>query len=191
MKFLVRTFVSWLPLAFAITGVCLLVYATVQQNYRQSLNDPQIQMAEDGAAKFAAGGVPAELVQRGVPPVDIAKSLAPWIVVYDYNGIPLESSGVLAGEPPHLPAGVLLMDKYKNYDLFAFGEDRVTWQPSTDVRQAIVVVYVPSSRGFVVAGRNMREVENREGNLTTFVGLAWLVLIVATFATKAFSRYFA
>ena len=29
--------------------ICTLIYGTVQQNYRESLNDPQIQMAEDKA----------------------------------------------------------------------------------------------------------------------------------------------
>src|SRR6185436_9409124 len=41
-----NAFIAWLPLAVAITGVCGLVYATVHQNYRQSLNDPQIEIAE-------------------------------------------------------------------------------------------------------------------------------------------------
>jgi len=36
----------------------------------------------------------------------------------------------------------------------------VTWQPNADVRIASVVL--PYNNGFVMAGRNMREVEQRE-----------------------------
>ena len=193
-------FVPWLPLAVAITGICLLISLTVQQNYRQSLNDPQIQMAEDGATHLAAGGVPADLVPRGVAPVDIAVSLAPWIAVYDASGTPLESSAVLDGKPPVPPQGVF--EATKNGLPLVVGhhltvgipsnENRVSWQPSSDVRQAIVVEEVtsgPNKGYFVVAGRNMREVESREQDLSRTVLLGWLVLIVATFITKALAVY--
>ena len=186
MKFLIRVFLAWLPLAVAITGICLLIYATVQQNYRESLNDPQIQMAQDGAARLASGGVPADLVQRGVTPVDAASSLAPWIAVYDASGTPLESSAVLDGKPPMPPQGIFELAKAQGNNL-----PHNTWQPESGVRIALVVVPVTSGHSagyFVAAGRNMSEVENREGQLSTFVGLAWLVLLVATFATKLFAR---
>jgi energy-converting hydrogenase Eha subunit F len=203
MKFLIRAFVLWLPLAVAITGICLLVYATVQQNYRQSLNDPQIQMAEDGVAALESGAVPASLVQRGTAMIDIAKSLAPWLVVYDASGTPLESSAVLNGKPPVPPVGTFeyvgsygvygTPGEMNSYRFVPAGEDRLTWQPQSDVRQAIVVALVrsgPSKGYFVVVGRNMREVENREGQLETFVCLAWFVLVVATFIAMLFSSYF-
>jgi len=187
MKVPVRVFLSWLPLAVAITGICLLVYGAVQQNYRQSLNDPQIQMAQDGAARLADGGIPAELVQRGVAPVDAAKSLAPWIAVYDASGTPLESSAVLDGRPPTPPQGIFDLAKAQGTNL-----PHNTWQPEGGVRIALVVVPVtsgPNQGYFVAAGRNMSEVENREGDLTTFVGLAWIVLLVATFATALFADF--
>jgi len=200
MKSFTRIFLAWLPLAVASTGVCLLVYATVQQNYRQSLNDPQIQMAEDGAAALAAGGTPASLVQRGVPLIDIAESLSPWIALYDASGTPLESSGVLDGEPPMPPQGVLdaarsglpLIVGHHITPSIPPNENRVSWQPRSDVRQAIVVVSVASGTDkgyFVVAGRNMREVERREATLSYTVLLAWIALIIATFLTKAFEAY--
>ncbi len=195
MQYLVRAFSAWLPLGVAITGLCLLAYATVQQQYRQSLNDPQIQMAEDGAAVLAGGGVPAQLVQRGIASIDIARSLAPWIAIYDASGTLLESSAALNGAPPTLPADVL--DAAKNGLPPVVGhhftndipqdENRVTWQPAPGVRQAIVVVYVPQRQQYVVAGRNMREVENREAQLATFVGIAWLALMIATFCAAWFS----
>lgn len=189
MKFLVRTFISWLPLAVAVTGMCLLAYATVQQNYRQSLNDPQIQMAEDGAAHLAAGDVPASIVPRGQT-VDIAQSLAPWIAIYDSSGHPLESSAILDGAPPQLPIGVFDQARFgTGKDTREPNENRVSWQPRAEVRSAVVVVWTPATKQFVVVGRNMREVERREGRLGAFVGLAWVVMLVATFFTQIIAGY--
>ena len=76
-----NAFLGWLPLVVVISGLCLLVYASVQQNYRQSLNDPQIQMAEDIASGIGEGQTPAKLGQEGR--VDLRNSLAPWIAIYD------------------------------------------------------------------------------------------------------------
>ena len=90
MKGITRSFIAWIPAAgIAIVGLCGLVYVAVQQDYRQSLNDPQIQMAEDAAAPLNAGAAPASLVTRGTTPINIAASLAPWIAVYDESGTPL------------------------------------------------------------------------------------------------------
>ena len=177
-------FFSWLPLAIAVTGLCLLVHVAVQQNYRQSLNDPQIQMAEDGAAKLSAGGAPADVVARGEM-IDMAQSLAPWIAVYDNTGMPLEANAFLDGAPPKPPKGVFDAAKSAN----PTHEDRISWQPSSDVRQAIVIVYVPQKDEYVVAGRNMREVEDREGQLGTFVLLAWLAIMGATLFAKILGHY--
>ena len=40
------------------------LYAAVQQDYRQSANDPQIAMAEDAANALKGGDVPASVVPR-------------------------------------------------------------------------------------------------------------------------------
>ncbi len=67
-----RILFSWIPFAVVLTAVALMVYAAVQQVYRSSANDPQIQMAEDTAARLAAGASP-ETVVAGEP-VDMARS---------------------------------------------------------------------------------------------------------------------
>ena len=84
MRFIVRAFLKWLPLGVAITLVCGLIYVTVQQNYRTSLNDPQIQMAEDAAALIDSGSSVQSVIPSGK--VDLERSLSPWIGVYDSNG---------------------------------------------------------------------------------------------------------
>ena len=122
-------------------------------------------MAEDGAALLENGDVPADLVPpQRQPTVNIATSLAPWIAVYDSNGTPLESSGVLDGKPPAPPQGIFDLAKAQGSNL-----PHNTWQPRDGVRVALVVVPVTSGHSagyFVAAGRNMREVEDREGNLS-------------------------
>ena len=74
----------WLPLAAVITLFCGLIYATVQQSYRMDANDPQIQMAEDTARALESGQPASSLVPSGK--VDIAQSLAPYLIIYDTNG---------------------------------------------------------------------------------------------------------
>ena len=198
MTSLVRVFVSWIPIGVAITGVSLLAYMAVQQNYRQSLNDPQIQMAEDAARYLAKDYTPVAVVPKGEM-VDIAKSLAPWIAVYDESGQSLESSGVLNDAPPQPPAGVFEYARGAIGDLTDVrrvplgekmaGENRVSWMPRSDVRSAIVVVHIPGNKGFVVAGRNMREVEERERQLGTMVMLGWLVTIIGSLMASFCAAY--
>jgi hypothetical protein len=186
-KILFRTFALWLPFAVALTGAIGFAYAATQQNYRQSVNDPQIQMAEDAATTLAAEYVPAQVVPRGTTPIDIRKSLAPWITVYDANGTPLESDAVLDGAPPILPAGLFdtrTWQPLKSFSAPTGSETRVTWQPRTDVRQAVVLVSFAASHGigYVAVGRSMRTVEERIAHLTETAAAAWGTSVLATFA---------
>src|SRR6266849_11215871 len=167
----------WLLVAIVVTGLIGLLYAAVQQDLRQGANDPQIQMAEDAAVKLA-GGQP---VQSVVPSekVDIAKSLAPYLIIFDANGNPIDSSAQLDGQTPTIPSGVF--DSVRQN-----GEDRFTWQPQTGVRSAVVVTqYKGSNSGFVLAGRSLREVEKREDNLMLVLLVGWVVIILVTFVATA------
>jgi hypothetical protein len=181
---------NWLPLAILVTGVCALVYGTLQQSFRQSLNDPQIQMAEDAAFALEKGALAADVIPRGAS-IDIAGSLAPWIALYDEEKVPLESTGVLNNAPPKPPMGVFNAAKANESGYYSMrgyhvtGENRVSWQPERNVRAAIVVVHVNGgSGGYVVAGRNMRETEMRIIDLAHQILIAWIVLLLATFAAQ-------
>jgi hypothetical protein len=168
-----RAFLYWLPLAFSFTLLAGLVYVTVQQNFRQDANDPQIQMAEDAAMQSQDGAQAQTVVGTGK--VDMARSLTPFLIVYDATGQLLASSAQLNGAVPALPPGVL--DSAR-----ASGEDRLTWQPQEGVRVAAVVTPFGGSRpGFVLAGRSLREVEERESRLTQLVGIALIVGIIGSF----------
>src|SRR5579863_5948362 len=144
----------WLLTAIIICGLCFIYYAVIQQEMRSNANDPQIQMAEDGATQLASG----QQVQTVVPAqkVDIATSLAPYIIIFDDSGKPIASSAQLDGQIPTIPSGVF--DYVRQH-----GEDRISWQPRPGVRSAIVVTqFKGPNSGFVVAGRSLREVEIRE-----------------------------
>ena len=156
----------WLLLAATLSVVFAGIYLTVQQSYRIGANDPQVQMAED-AARALANGQSAESLMPGEK-VDIAFSLAPYLIIYDAEGKPVASNALLHGSIPSLPAGVF--DYTRQH-----GEDRISWQPEPGVRSATVIVSVSGGNGgYVLAGRSLREVERREDQLTTQVFLGWL-----------------
>jgi hypothetical protein len=167
----------WLPLALLTFAFCGLVYLVMQQSFRISANDPQIQMAEDIASAMAGGTAPASLVPAG--DIDIASSLSPFVVVFDETGTVLASSGLLHGKNLALPAGVL--DYVK-----ANGEDRLTLQPEPGVRIAAVIAPVTGAKpGFVLVGRSLRETENRIDQLGLLVVATLAVTLVASLVIVA------
>jgi hypothetical protein len=170
----------WLPMVTLVTILCALVYVVDQQALRMSANDPQIQLAEDGAGALAQGASAQSLLPTNT--IDVATSLAPFMIVYNDTGEPTASSGFLHGKIPTLPAGIL--DYVRNT-----GEDRVTWQPEGGVRIATVVVRASgTSSGFVLVGRSLRETEKRVDQLTLLVGLAWLASLFATLLSIVLSE---
>ncbi|MDQ6694432.1 MAG: hypothetical protein M3014_08435 [Chloroflexota bacterium] len=169
---MLRGLLFWLPAAVGITLLSGLVYVAVQQNFRQGANDPQIAMAEDAAVQLEAGA-PLQTVAGGAR-VDMARSLSPFLIVYDDAGNSLASEAVLDGQTPQLPSGVFVAVR-------TTGEDRLSWQPRPGVRSATVVTHYGGSKpGFVLAGRSLREVEKRESDLTVEVAGAWAVAMIGS-----------
>ena len=161
------------------TGVALALYAIPQQVLRSGANDPQIQMATDLAAMLNRYGVTDGLHQGALlntgGVVDMAQSLAPFLIVYDDQGRPLGSNAQLNGQTPTPPAGVF--DFVRQH-----GEERVSWQPilgsTRGVRIAAVVERVNGRQpGFVLAGRSLREIEARETHVRNMAGLTWLGML--------------
>jgi hypothetical protein len=102
--------------------------------------------------------------------VDIARSLAPFVVVYGPTGAILAPGGTLDGQPPAVPAGVLENAR-------SSGRNAVTWQPRPGVR--VATVSVPWSGGTVLAGRSLRLVEEHAATLELIVGGGWLAILAA------------
>jgi hypothetical protein len=163
-----RALAFFLPLVVLATLACALVYTTVQQDLRSGANDPQFQLAEDAVAALNAGATPSTLV--GAAKVDVARSLAPFLVIFDATGAVIATDGVLDGHDPVPPGGVL--DSARSDP-----PNTVTWQPRAGVR--IAQVSLPWRGGTVLAGRSLREVEQREDQLLSVVSAFWLVGLVA------------
>ena len=103
------------------------------------------------------------------------RSPAPFVIAYDDQGHPLASQAQLNGATPAPPSGVFEFVRQH-------GEERVSWQPirgaENGVRIAAVVQRVNGAHpGFVLAGRNMREVETRIGQVQNMAGLTWLAML--------------
>jgi hypothetical protein len=160
----------WLLTAIIISGLFVIMYGLAQQVERLGADDPQIQMAEDAAARLANGASPQQVVPT--EKVDIATSLAPYLIVFDRDGKPLASSAELNGGTPTIPSGIFESVKQQ-------GEDRISWQPQSGVRSAIVVTQIKGGAGFVLAGRSLREVEKRE-SLEEIALLGWGGLLLVT-----------
>jgi hypothetical protein len=167
-QFVRRALAFLTPVAVLATLCCGLVYAADQQNLRSGANDPQIQIAQDAASALDAGAQPTSLVS--VSRVDIAYSLAPFLVIFDSSGRVLATDGQLDGHDPIPPSGVLASAASNPPDM-------VTWQPLSGVRIAAVVVAWQG--GTVLAGRSLAQVEIREDNALLIALAAWLAMLVA------------
>jgi hypothetical protein len=172
-------------LAGIATGVALGLYAIPQHVLRSGANDPQIQLATDAAARLEGGAAPSEAVPTG--DVDMARSLAPFVIAYDDQGRPLASQAKLNGEVPVPPSGVFDYVRQNR-------EERVSWQPilgsTRGVRIAAVVERVGGAHpGFVLAGRSLREVELRIAQVEQMAGLTWVgMLVLIVIGTLIYGR---
>lgn len=167
---LVASLLHWIPLAVMTVLICGTIYAAIQGNLRGSANDPQIQMATDARTALQAGATAQSLTPSAQ--IDIAQSLAPYLVIYDTNEVPLASSATLHGQALVPPRGV-----------FAYAQthsmDTLTWMPEAGVRSAIVVVHYAG--GYVLAGRSLSQVEQRESDALILVGALCVFTLIATF----------
>ena len=167
-----RALTIFMPVAAAAGVVMLFLYASVQQDLRTGANDPQVQMAEDAAARLDNGAAPGQVVPPGV--TDLAISLAPFLIVFDGAGHPVASSGQLDGATPQPPSGML--------NGVTGGRTEVTWAPRPEIREAAVVV--PYRSGHVLVARSLRLVEEREAALSRLTVVGFLaVLALAALAS--------
>lgn len=172
--------IQWIPLAILTIAFAGTVYAATQSNYRGSANDPQIQMATDARNALVSGATPQSLVPA--TQIDIAQSLAPYLVIYDTTGHVVAASATLHGQPLAPPSGVFISAK-------TVPMDTLTWMPEQGVRSAIVVMHYAD--GYVLSGRSLQLVEQRESDLELVVGLACAATLVATFIGVFGARWLA
>ena len=136
---------------------------------RQSANDPQLGMVTDLASRLERGTSASAAIPNDQ--IDMDASLSPFVIAFDEQGQVLASSAQLDGSVPSLPRGVL--DYARTH-----GEERVTWAPRRGVRIASIVQHLKGPRGgFVLAGRNLREVESRKSYVMQMAAFVWLGLL--------------
>ncbi|HWD89854.1 MAG TPA: hypothetical protein VG367_17100 [Mucilaginibacter sp.] len=163
-------FRNWFGYAALITLVCILVYVTVQQSFRLSANDPQVQMAQDAAIAIDKGVDPKSLpvTQTGI---DISQGLSPYVAVYDPVGNMVAGSATLNGKPLHIPQGVIDYIR-KN------SRDAASWQPEPGVRQAMVGVSTAKGNYVVISGRSLASTEERIARLGEQVLFGWVMSLI-------------
>jgi len=174
-------FLSHASAAIIATVIFLFIYASVQQSYRTAANDPQIQLASEIKQRLEN----AQSIQNIFPDdtVDLSKSLNVFAMLLDSQCRVTRSSGFLHGENPMLPKGVFEFVKTN-------GEDRVTWQPQSNVRMAMVIMKIKTNNvNYVAVGRSLKEVEVRESDLLFMTFVGWIICI-AVIAINAVIYFF-
>lgn len=164
-------FKAWFGYAAIITLACGIIYVTVQQNFRLSANDPQIQMAQDAAIAIDKGADPKNLQGTNLA-FEISQNLSPFLVVYDPSGNLIAGSTTLNGRPLKVPQGVIDYIR-KN------GRDAASWQPEPGVRQAMVGVSTANKNYIVIAGRSLGPTEERISRLGEQVAFGWVMSLIA------------
>ncbi|MDB5260446.1 MAG: hypothetical protein JWN37_677 [Candidatus Nomurabacteria bacterium] len=158
-----------------ISAVSLLLvlfgYAEIQHMARANANDPQVQISEDIVSALGQNIAPQAIT--GPTQVDVSKTLAPFVIIYDANGTAVASSAQIGGQIPTPPAGVFDVAK-------ASGENRLTWQPNETNRFAAVIKSYQNgdTNGYVLVARSMREVEARNREALELAIAAWIAMVV-------------
>jgi len=159
--------VTHLAAAAIITILTALIYATVQQAHRSGANDPQLQIARDISNKLKKGEGAGKWFEGDT--IEISQSLSVFTALYNRQGEPELSTGVLNGKMPSLPKGVF-------GQAMRYGENVFTWQPQKGVRVAVVLKSLQSSAySYIAVGRSLYEVEQREENLRWMAFISWLL----------------
>jgi hypothetical protein len=161
----------WLPVAAGVTILAGFGYGLVQQDIRTSADDPQWQMAEDAASALAAD--PTALVVSTAN-VDMNKSLAPYLITFDLHGNITAASVELGGTTPSPPLGSVTAARTTG------SPNAFTWEPSPGVRQAAVIVAYKN--GYILGGRSMRLVEERESAIEQVAVAGWLAALIGSAA---------
>jgi hypothetical protein len=163
-------FKQWLPLGIVITALSLCVFIATQQVLRFLANDPQVSLSE---SFVTFGDREFSLALQSANTIEISQSLLPFVMLFDESEKLTTSTALLDGQYVSIPKGVLDYAK-------VHGQDRVTWQPKTGVRIALVVTH--GKYGFAAVGRSLSEVERFTDILLKDVAIGWAMTMLVSFA---------
>ncbi len=170
---------KWLQYAIIIVVVGGTGCLGLQQVYRSGADDPQVQIVDDVARAVEGGVDPAQIIPN--PSTDVAISLSPFLASFSAERIPTLSSGVMDGSSINIPTEIFAAAKETS-------EHRATWEPKDGVRVALVVRALKDGT-FIVAGRNLREVEKRMSHTNTFAVLGISLALILTLLLELFGAW--
>lgn len=169
----------------AVLVVVGYAYVAMLQNYRQTANDPQIELAGSWASQISTGAMDASTVFTSIPAtIDPSSNLSVFGVITNADGKVLSSNMTMDGTTPLPPKSVLA----------AAGTDRqnrITWQPQAGTRIALVVQGYNhnGAAGYVLVGRSLKEIDVRTTALAWMSGsAAMIVLLLGVFASAVYVR---
>ncbi len=144
-----------------------------RQVLRMGANDPQMEIIESFYETLSQGQDPA--LFGSIPPVDMQKGLTPFVNIYDGEGKFVAGNGKLGEASPAPLKGVFDSAKTK-------GKTTFTWQPQKGVRIASVIKSYSAGdkQGFILAGKSLRETENR---IQTLMKISVVSLVLALLAS--------
>lgn len=176
MRYL-RNRLFWLTLAVLTTIGFAWTYLGARYALRLGANAPQDSIAQDVAQQIEDGKRPEDLVEGRV---DMERSHAPFVIIYDQYGKVVKGNGYLDGSVPQVPIGVLSATKGHKIN-------KVTWQPKDHVR--IASVSVQADDNYVLGGRSLWTVEQHIRSFTQWTVGLWVVAMILIFLIyKLFNR---
>ena len=168
-----KSVILFFTFEIAITVICLLIYLSGQQSYRNSANEQQIQIAEKIKSELNNGKSVSVVIPEEKHEIS-QMTLSPFIILYNENKEPIASDALLNGLPPHIPAGVLESSRNKEMHF-------ITWQPEPVKRFALVIIHSEGNfNGYIVCGRSLKIAEEHIQNLILIIFAGWLIASIAT-----------
>lgn len=174
-------------LAFAaiVTVLCGTMYFSIQHVYRSNADDPQVEAASE-ITQFINQGAPLEAIVDDTRNTDMENSLSTFVMIFDSEKQLVGASASLNGETPTPPIELFEQAKQRG------GEYRITWEPKENVRIASVIKVAENDAGYVLVGRNLKEVEARFAKVTNVIGIGWIgLLLLSGILTWLFTKILA
>ncbi len=164
-----KTTFIFLLLVILATVLLGTVHLSVKQVYRSNANDPQVEVVEQ-VSGIIKQDIPLDAIIGQSEQIDLATNLGLFVMIFDKDKKMVGSSMTLDGQVPTPPDSAFEGAKQPE-------GNRFTWQPKDDVRVAAVFKAV-DDKGYVLAGRSLKEVESREIELTRVVVIGWVISVV-------------
>ncbi len=165
-----RTVATFIVLTVLITLIFGSIYCVTHQIYRANANDPQVEVTNQ-VADVINQNVPLDAIVSEAEQIDMAQSLSLFVMIFDKDKKLIGSSAVIDGQTPTPSDQAFEVAK-------SSGDKRFTWEPKTGVKVAAVLKMV-GDKGYVLAGRSLKEVETRQAGLIKTLAIGWAASVLS------------